>query len=449
VIDCGERRPCFLGAASSASAHKRSPYEIICPWFDEERQQQEEFVREMRVLSLLRHPSITTVMGAVITRTHKPMLVMEYMDYGSLHDLLRNDTMYLSGEIIQQITRSIGQGLRYLHSSKPPILHGDLKGRNILIDSRFRAKLCDFGLSTKHSGRISGTPLWLAPEYLRGESDYDTKCDIYSVGIILYEIYSRKNPYHGEDFKETLRKVCDKRLSKRPDIPQTAPLKMVDLMKRCWNRDRNFRPTSRDLDITLMDLTASELEPLTDDQQSADARKRRSGDMLYELFPKHIADALKEGRKVEPEHHDLVSVIFSDIVGFTDISTELGPLKVSNMLDSLYIAFDKIAGRHNIFKVETIGDAYMGVTNLMNTMEHNHVKCAAEFAIDMINEASTILIDPEEPAKGFINIRVGFHSGPVVSNVIGSLNPRYGLFGDTVNTASRLSTRGTVGSDIW
>ena len=73
----------------------------------------------------------------------------------------------------------------------------------------------------------------------------------------------------------------------------------------------------------------------------------------------------------------------------------------------------------------------MGVTNLSNKMEHNHVKCAAEFALDMINEASTILIDPDEPEIGYIKIRVGFHSGPVVSNVIGSLNPRYGLFGDT------------------
>jgi len=210
-------------------------------------------------------------------------------------------------------------------------------------------------LSSKHKGQLSGTPFWLAPEYLRGESDYDTKCDIYSVGILLFEIYSRKNPYEGEDFKEVLRRVCDRRINKRPDIPEAAPPKMADLMKRCWSRHKNFRPNSRDLDMTLMDLTSSDLEPLTDEQQKAGSRKRRSGDMLYELFPKHIADALADGKKVEPEHHELVTIVFSDIVNFTAVSQELGPLKVSNMLDNLYLAFDKIARRHNIFKVETIG----------------------------------------------------------------------------------------------
>lgn len=73
----------------------------------------------------------------------------------------------------------------------------------------------------------------------------------------------------------------------------------------------------------------------------------------------------------------------------------------------------------------------MGVTNLAGDQTDSHAKLAALFAIDLVAEANQILIDEDNPDKGYVNVRVGFHSGPVVSNVIGSLNPRYGLFGDT------------------
>ena len=80
---------------------------------------------------------------------------------------------------------------------------------------------------------------------------------------------------------------------------------------------------------------------------------------------------------------------------------------------------------HSRFFIFSFVDAYMGVTNLEGDQDSTHVKNVAAFAIDMINEGSKILIDEDEPDRGFIKIRVGFHSGPIVSNVIGSLNPRY------------------------
>lgn len=85
----------------------------------------------------------------------------------------------------------------------------------------------------------------------------------------------------------------------------------------------------------------------------------RTENLLYDVFPKHIAEALRSGRKVEPENHECVTIFFSDIVGFTQISSELDPMKISDLLDRLYNSFDALSHYHDVFKVETIGDAYV------------------------------------------------------------------------------------------
>jgi class 3 adenylate cyclase len=169
----------------------------------------------------------------------------------------------------------------------------------------------------------------------------------------------------------------------------------------------------------------------------------RTDNLLYSVFPKHIAELLRQGKKVEPANHDCVTIFFSDIVGFTDISTTLDALKISDLLDRLYHSFDTLSHYHDVFKVETIGDAYMAVTNLTKE-QPDHCKRIAEFSMDAIRAANQTLIDKDDPGRGHVNIRVGFHTGPVVSNVVGSRNPRYCLFGDTVNTASRMESNSEV-----
>ena len=224
-------------------------------------------------------------MGAVMATAHGPMIVMEYMEYGSLNDLLRNETMYLTGEIILQIARDMAQGLRYLHTAKPSILHGDLKPANILVDARFRAKVCDFGLSRKKKDSISGSLFWLPPEYLVGNEDYTAAADMYSVGIILNEVYSRLRPFEGEQvaLKKLLADICDRRVNKRPFMSPKMPPKMVDLVKNLWNRDPTLRPASRQLDMLLVDFNISDVEPLTGNQMR---EKPRTEDMLYDIFPR-------------------------------------------------------------------------------------------------------------------------------------------------------------------
>jgi class 3 adenylate cyclase len=115
------------------------------------------------------------------------------------------------------------------------------------------------------------------------------------------------------------------------------------------------------------------------------------------------------------------------------------------MLHHLFNQFDTLADTHGVFKVETIGDAWMGVTNCVCEQSEDHVKHIAQYSLDAVQAASETLIDLEDPDRGYVQIRVGFHSGPVLSNVIGTHNPHYSLFGDAVNTASRMESHSKPG----
>ncbi|KAI2505827.1 guanylate cyclase [Fragilaria crotonensis] len=396
------------------------------------------FIAEVRHLSSLRHPCITTVMGAVINKKEDLMLILEYMDHGSLHNLLHNETMAIDADIILPILRDVAQGVRFLHAAETQVVHCDLKAQNILVDGRLRAKVADFGLSLKKQAKGAiGTPYWMAPELLRGESLNTTASDVYSFGVILYEVYSRRDPYEGEDYDEVLTLVADPNVNKRPPIPPSCPPEIVGLMNTCLGSCPVMRPTFEQLDIRLKSLELASIEP-GETRFSMQAKKAKQTDiLLHDVFPRHIVEALRNGRKVEPELREMVTIFFSDIVGFTRISSSLPPIKVSDMLDRLYSRFDELSRQYDIFKVETIGDAYMAVTNLIKDQD-DHAKRIAEFSVDALTAANETLIDLDDPSKGYVNVRIGIHSGPAVANVVGSRNPRYCLFGDTVNTASRM-----------
>ena len=317
-----------------------------------------DFVQEMRTVVHLRHPNITTVLGAVLQRDADPILVMELMERGSLYDLLHNDTLPLDADIVLPIMSDVVNGMAFLHAASPPVLHNDLKSANILVDASFRAKVADFGLSGKSrvTGGAPGTPFWMAPELLRGVGSNTTATDVYALGITFAEVFSRQDPYDGEDAVTVLKLIArgplPDQLPKRPAVGATVPPQFVDLMRRCWHEDIAVRPT--------MAAVAAELKAAGHDGTSTSvtaallaAKTHHMGEtaLLHNIFPPAVAAALAEDRKVEPQHFDCVTVFFSDVVGFTGISERLSPIKVMRMLERLYSRFDALTAEHHLFKV--------------------------------------------------------------------------------------------------
>lgn len=159
-----------------------------------------------------------------------------------------------------------------------------------------------------------------------------------------------------------------------------------------------------------------------------------------------VAEQLKRGEFVDPEYFESVTIYFSDIVGFTEISATSTPLQVVDLLNDLYSCFDSIIEHYQVYKVETIGDAYMVVSGLPKRNGDEHAGHVASMALHLLSEIQTFEIRHRPGER--LKLRIGIHSGPCVAGVVGHKMPRYCLFGDTVNTASRTESSGE-GKNNW
>ncbi|GFR43720.1 hypothetical protein Agub_g4831 [Astrephomene gubernaculifera] len=146
---------------------------------------------------------------------------------------------------------------------------------------------------------------------------------------------------------------------------------------------------------------------------------------------------------VYQQWHSNVTVLFADIVQFTPMSQAMEPQQVMLMLHELFTRYDALLERHNVYKVETIGDCYMAATGLL-AEDPDHATHMFDFACGMLAAAATVAVPLQ--GHGSVRIRVGMHTGKVMSGVVGTVRARYCLFGDTVNTASRMESTGVPGT---
>uniref|UniRef100_A0A8C1TX68 Guanylate cyclase n=1 Tax=Cyprinus carpio TaxID=7962 RepID=A0A8C1TX68_CYPCA len=398
--------------------------------------------------------------------------VFEFCERGSLRYVLNDkisypDESFMDLEFKISVMYDIAKGMSYLHSSNVGV-HGRLKSTNCVVDNRMVVKITDFGCNTILT---PGKDLWTAPEHMRVQG-ISQKGDVYSFAIISQEIILRKSPFHTCCCSDTAEKLYRVQYPRgpnvfRPDLSFESvgetEAELFVLIKSCWEEDPEKRPDFKRIEgalgkifsnlhnqanasymdnlIRRLQMYSRNLEHLVEERTALYKAERDRADQLnFMLLPGPVVRSLKETGRVEPELYDEVTIYFSDIVCFTTLCHHSTPMEVVDMLNDIYKNFDSILDHHDVYKVETIGDAYMVASGLPRRNGNRHAVDICLMALDILEFMGTYQLRhlPGIP----LWIRIGIHSGPCAAGVVGNKMPRYCLFGDTVNTASRMESTG-------
>jgi serine/threonine protein kinase len=216
----------------------------------------EDFKKEVGIMVHLRHPNIVLLMGACY-ESSKFMIITELMNT-DLGNVIHSPDYSLTHASKIKLSKDVANGLAWLHLSKPPILHRDIKPTNILVDSSMNAKLCDFGLSSvrkkkhiKDDGDAPGSPLWMAPEVLLG-GRVNEKADVYAYAIVIWEMFTAQDPFSEySELEPFVNAVC--RMGIRPPIGQDMDQRIKDIIVKSWDNDPEVR------------LSCAEIIPRLDD----------------------------------------------------------------------------------------------------------------------------------------------------------------------------------------
>lgn len=283
------------------------------------------------------------------------------------------------------------------------------------------------------------------------------------VGRLIEDVFSISKPDSAKWTKGWLRRLEGQTVTLDPLVSGGNTVRfagsvttMIDSIHAKWmlilTPDASNLTELRRIGLTLSDLPAhgcyrdavflrehlsSQMQDALKMEKLSKSLQREKG-LLESLLPQHAAEGLRMGRTVLPRLHNNVTIFFSDVVGFTTICEKLYPWQVINMLNQLYCIMDFLAMKFHLFKIETIGDAYVCCSGLPES-DADHGKNVANFAL-AVRHCCRLVKSPVDGEP--IQLRIGIHSGSCASGVVGVTNPRYCVFGDTMNTTARHETTG-------
>ncbi len=428
-------------------------------------------VKELIQMQELTNVNICTFVGICVDEGCSSLFMMA-QSRGSLFDIIaQDDSIELTFDFKTSILTDIACGMAYLHQSSVGS-HGRLTSHNCLLDSRWTCKITRHGLATvRERAESQNKPdmeqlLWTAPEFLRKNKEHvyaaSRKGDVFSYGIIVQEVICEGQPYcyNSKTIEEIIGLVLVRcKPPFRPNIPSETPDNWQDLMQCCWSDDAQQRPEfsrvlymlceiDKTIDQTLVEKIVDRLEKHTHrlevlvEKRKVDIKheQHKMEYLLSELLPPSVIAQLQKNQKVQPEAFDTSSLFFSDIVGFTKIAAKCSPLQTVEMLGEMYTLFDQVASGYDVYKIATIGDAYMVSSGVPIRNGTRHASEICGMALDLLGAIQKLAI-PHLLGE-HLHLRIGIHSGPCVGAVVGVKMPRYFLFGETVDFASKMESGG-------
>ncbi|XGW25065.1 hypothetical protein V3C99_006467 [Haemonchus contortus] len=427
---------------------------------------------ELRKLREMENDNVNRFLGLCLDGPQL-LSIWKHCSRGSLNDVITKGSATMDNVFVFSLIRDIAFGLAFIHQSFLEY-HGFLTAKCCVVDDRWQAKVSCYGLRKirVYDKRLPQDLLWTAPELLRKDDSGGSKeADIYSFGIICAQLVTKTSAWDIDNRKEDASEILylvkkGGHMQERPSLTvkdgEEANPALLHLIRDCWTERPSERPdinmvksnlksmnTNRkgnlmDYVFNMLEQYASTLEGEVEDRTRQLAEEQKKSDiLLYRMLPRQVAEKLKLGQSVEPETFDSVTVFFSDVVSFTTLAAKCNPMQVVGLLNDLYTIFDGIIDAHDVYKVETIGDGYLCVSGLPHRNGKQHIKEICSMSLGFIDSLKSFRI-PHLPQQG-VNLRIGMHTGSVVTGVVGLTMPRYCLFGDTVNTASRMESNGKPG----